>query len=151
MQVTYQGEDTFNGLKCHKVLVDVLLKSGVPHDGQVFWLAEDRNFLPVKQVAYTYRFSKDTTVGQGTVTELREIKPGVWFPFKADYTAFNKLKIQQGGPQELQWRNQYTVERVALEPQHGPEFFATVEFPAGTAVYELEKGKIVRSWRQGDR
>jgi hypothetical protein len=151
MRVTYEGDERLNGLKCHKVFVDVLLKSGEPHDGRRFWLAEDRNYLPVKELAFTYRFSKDAPVGQGVVSDLREIKPGVWFPFKAEYTAYNKLAIQQSARQELQWRDRYTVERVALDPKYDREFFAKVEFPTGTAMYEVEGGKIIRSWRQGDR
>jgi len=151
MRVTYEGEERFNGFKCHRVLVDVLLKSGEPHDGRRFWLAEERSYLPVQELAYTYRFSKDAPVGQSLLNDLREIKPGVWFPFKAVSTAYDKLKIQQGGPQELQWRRQYTVDRVTLEPKYDREFFATVDFPVGTAMYEVEKEKIVRSWRQGDR
>lgn len=151
MRVTYEGEERLNDLKCHKVFMDVLLKSGKPHDGRRFWLAEDRNYLPVKELAYTYRFSEDAAVGQGVISDLREIKPGIWFPFKAEYTAYNKLAIQQSGNQELQWRNLYTVERVDLDPKYDREFFAKVEFPIGTAMYEVKRGKIVRSWRQGDR
>jgi hypothetical protein len=151
LKVTYEGEEQLDGLKCHKVFVDVLLKSGEAHDGRRFWLAENRNYLPVKELAYTYRFSKDIPVGEATVKELREIKPGVWFPFKVEVTAFNKFNVQQGGPREVQWRQRHTVERVSLDPKYEREFFAKVDFPVGTAVYEVEKGKIIRSWRQGDR
>jgi hypothetical protein len=43
------------------------------------------------------------------------------------------------------------VEQVDLNPKYGRAFFSQVEFPSGTAMYEVEKGKIVRSWRQGER
>jgi hypothetical protein len=150
MEVSYQGNDTFNGLKCHKVLVKVIqVKSGEVHDTGEYWLAEDRNYLPVRHLAYTYRFSKDIPVGEGVVQKFREIKRGVWFPSEVEVTAFNKFKIQQNGRRELQWREPYTIERVDLDPKYDRAFFAKVDFPAGTAVYEVEKGEILRSWRQG--
>jgi hypothetical protein len=149
MQVSYEGEVEFNGLKCHKVLVKVLLKSGEPDAGGEYWLAEDRNYLPVKKLSYSYQFSKTIPVGQGVVHELRQIKPGVWFPSDVEVTAYNKFKIQQEGRRELQWRERYTVERAELDPKYDRAFFANVDFSDGTAVYEVEKGKIVRSWRQG--
>jgi hypothetical protein len=127
----------------------VLVKSGEPHDGEEYWLAKDRNYLPVRLLAYTYRFSKDMPVGEGVVHKFREIKPGVWFPSDVEVTAYNKFKIQQEGRRELQWRERYTIKRVNLDPKYDREFFAKVAFPAGTAVYEVEKGQIVRSWRQG--
>lgn len=149
MQVFYQGEDKFSGLKCHKVLVDVLLKSGAPHDGRVFWLAEDRNYLPVRELAYTYRFSRDVPIGEGVVNKMREIKPGVWFPVDVEITSYNPITIQRTGKQELQWTERYKVERAELNPKYDRAFFAKLDFPEGTAMYEVKNGKIVRSWRQG--
>jgi hypothetical protein len=150
MQVSYEGEAEFNGLKCHKVLVKkILVKSGEAHDAEEYWLAEDRNYLPVRLLAYTYRFSKDIPVGEGDVDKLREIKPGVWFPSDVEVTAYNKFKIQREGRRELQWKERYTVERAELDPKYDREFFANVDFPDGTAVYKVENGEIVQAWRQG--
>jgi RNA polymerase sigma factor (sigma-70 family) len=149
MEVSYQGKDRFNGLNCHKVLVKVILvKSGEAHDAGEHWLAEDRNYLPVRHLTYTYRFSKDTPTGEAVVHKLREVKPGVWFPRDVEVTAYNKFKIQRNGQRELQWRERYTVERVELGPKFDRKFFTDVVFPAGTAVHEVAKGQIVRSWRQ---
>jgi hypothetical protein len=36
-----------------------------------------------------------------------------------------------------------------LDPQYDREFFEKVDFPEGTAMYEVEKGVIKRSWREG--
>ncbi len=151
MQVTYLGEDELEGLKCHKVHVNVVLKSGAvePHDGRTFWLAEERNYLPVKALAYTYRFSKEIPVAQSVVNDLREIEPGVWFPFDVTHTSYNKFAIQREGRQKLQWERRYVVERVKANPKYDREFFSIVEFPDGTAMYDVKDGKITRSWRQG--
>lgn len=151
MQITYGGEDVVGGLKCHKVLVKKVLPSGHVHDGEEFWLAADRNYLPVRLQTYTYRFSKDIPVGHSEVGKLREVKPGVWFPSEVETTAYNKFAVQRAGQRELQWRERHVVEKVVLGPKYECEFFSRVVFPPGTAMYELEKGKIIRSWRQGDR
>jgi hypothetical protein len=49
----------------------------------------------------------------------------------------------------VQWRQEYAVEQVALNPKYDVAFFRDVPFPGGTAVYEIENGKILRSYRQG--
>ncbi|MEJ7595635.1 MAG: hypothetical protein WKF77_29345 [Planctomycetaceae bacterium] len=149
MQITYEGEDMFDGLKCHKVLLKRILKSGHVHDGEEFWLAADRNYLPIRMLAHTYRFSESQPVAEGK--ELHEVEPEVWFPSEVVTTAYNKLTVQQTGRRELQWRERHVVEKVALAPKYDREFYSRVEYPLGTAMYELEKGKIVRSWRQGDQ
>jgi hypothetical protein len=146
MEVSYQGKDTFNDLKCHKVLVKVILvKSNEAHDAGEYWLAEDRNYLPVRHLTHTYRFSKDTPTGEAVVHKLSEVKPCVLFPVEVEVTAYNKFRIKKNGKPELQWRERYTVERVDLSPKHGRKFFTDVVFPAGTAVYQVEQGKTVRS------
>ena len=148
MEVTYRGEDEFSGLKCQKVFVNVLL-NGVAHDGQELWLAEDRNYLPVRDIFYTYRYSRDIPVGQAVADALQEISPGVWFPFDVQIVSYDMLMIQSEGRQKPRWREQYVVERADLHPKYERAFFATVDFPDGTAMYDVEKGEIKRSWRQG--
>jgi hypothetical protein len=149
MEISSRGEGEFNGLKCHKVLVKkILVRSGEAHDGEEYWLAVDRNHLPVRQLAWTYRFSKEIPVGESVVGKLRELEPGVWFPSEVEVTAYNGFTIQREGKRELQWRERHTIERAALAPKYDREFFTRVDVPVGTAVYELKKGKILRSWRQ---
>jgi hypothetical protein len=150
-EVAYEGEEKLDGLTCHKVLVRrILSQSGVWHDGEHFWLAEDRNYLPVKLVAYTYRWSKDIPHGHGVVKELRQIKPGIWFPGDVEITSYNGFKIKQEGRQEFQWRQGFVIESAKLNAAYERSFFANLEFPKGTRMYERKEGKIIRSWREGD-
>jgi hypothetical protein len=150
LRVSYEGGGEVGGLKCHKVLVQHVLKSGQTHDGEEFWLAADRNYLPVRLRAYTYRFSKDLPVGEAEVAKIEEVKPGVWFPREVIMTAYDKFRVQREGRQTVQWRERHVVNQVDLEPKLNRAYFAIVEFPAGASMYQLEKGKIVRSWRQGE-
>jgi hypothetical protein len=48
LENTYQGETTFQGLKCHKVWITEVLSNGYQHDRWELWLAEARNFIPVR-------------------------------------------------------------------------------------------------------
>ncbi len=150
MAVTYLGEEDFDGIACEKVLVNVLSKpSGTPHDGRIFWIAASRNYLPIRQQAFTYRFSKDIPVGESIARDLREVSPGVWFPFDVEVNSYDKFKIQETAEQHLQWKYRYLTEAVSLTPDYPKSFFSTVNFPINTAVYQVEDDKIIKSWRHG--
>lgn len=149
-QIRYEGEEEFQGLKCHRVSVESVRNA----DGQAtsrreYWLAEDRNFIPVRLVSYNYNASRDVPSGEGIVEEFREISKGVWFPMVAHFAAHDELYLQREGTQRLQWREDYIVEEASLEPKYDLAYFRDVDFPDGTAMYEVENGEIKRSWRQG--
>ena len=126
-------------------------KSGSTHDSCVLWIAEQRNFLPIRKVAFTHRWSATIPIGESIARDLREIKPGVWFPFNVETTAYNGIAIQREHQQKLQWREKCIVKTAELNPEYDKEFFSNVDFPDGTAMSEVESGKIKRSWTQGDR
>lgn len=146
---TYEGEEKCRDLNCHKIVVTSLTKSGHVSTRKEFWLAEDRNYLPVQRVLYTPSRSNDISNNETFMSDLREIEPGIWFPFDVETTAYNKFAIQRDGVQNLQWQEQYKVERVDLNPDYDRKFFSNVEFPEGATVYKVENGKIKESWRQG--
>ena len=126
------------------------LFKGEPHDRWELWLAEDRNYIPVRLVGYTFRFSRDVPVGIGTVSQWRQLKPSIWFPLEVRVTAFDKFKVQREGKHEPIWQQDCTVQEVSLEPKHDVAFFRDLEFADGTAVYEVNaSGDITRSYRKG--
>lgn len=123
--------------------------SGTPHDGRIFWIAASRNYLPIRQQAFTYRFSKDIPVGESIARDLREVSPSVWFPFDVEVNSYGKFQVQESGEQHLQWRYRYLTEAVSLTPNYPKSFFSTVDFPINTAVSQVEDDKIVKSLRHG--
>ncbi len=149
MQVAYDGDHEYDGLNCHKIVVTTVTNTGHVSTRTMFWLAEERNYLPIRRFTHTPRFSNDVPTNQTTMSDLRQIKPGIWFPFEVKTTAYNKFTLQREGRQKLQWQERYAVESAELNPKYDREFFSNVEFPDGTAMYELDNGKVVRSWRQG--
>ena len=94
MKWSCEGEEECDGLKCQKIrLVNSISKSGSTHDSCVLWIAEQRNFLPIRKVAFTHRWSATIPIGESIAKDLREIKPGVWFPFNVETTAYNGIAI----------------------------------------------------------
>lgn len=150
VQVTYLGDGEFEGLKCLRVLlVNAFKATGDAHDGREIWIAKDRNYIPVKEVAYTYRYSRTIPVGQTTAREFKEIGPGIWFPHHIETVCYNMDAIEKSGAQTLQWRERHFVNKVSLDPKYDRDFFSSVAFPDGTTVHEVSDGKIRKSYRVG--
>ena len=148
---SYEGECEYQGLKCHRVRITTFLSpdSDRPHDAWELWLAEERNLIPVRRLAFTFRYSETIPVGEAFVDKWEELQSGVWFPMHATIVSYNKPLLKREGRQEAQWRKEFTVDSVSLAPDYDLAFFEDLEFPQGTAVYEVEDGEIVRSRRVG--
>ena len=149
MRVKYQGEEEQSGLKCQKIVVEIVHQSGEATSRSEYWLAEERNYLAIKKLLYSNFSSKTLPVSESVVHDLQEISPGVWFPFDVEAIRFNEFTIERDGLQVLQWRERHKVKTAKLDPKFDRKFFTNVDFPEGTEMHELVKGKIVRSWRQG--
>ena len=150
LDVVYEGEADYGNLKCHRIKATTIIKkTNTPYCASEIWLAEARNFIPVREIAWTYRFSKDIPVGEGAVEDWREIKAGMWYPIKAHCIAYDKFLIQQQRKQKVLWRRDYATQEVSLDPKYDVAFFRDVAFPNGMAVYEVKAGKITRSYRIG--
>jgi hypothetical protein len=148
--ITYGGEDEFQGLKCHQIEIKTIFLGtpDAPRTISKIWLAESRNYLPIRWLMWSVRLSAEIPRVEGVVSELRELKPGIWFPVQAQVTSYQQGWLLKG-KQEVQWREKYSVESVSLEPQYALAYFNDLEFPHGTAVYEVEDGKIKKSYRIG--
>lgn len=148
-KVTYQGELKVKGLRCHVVWITCVEKPEGDTGRWELWLAEDRNYLPVRRLDFRSIISKDLPEGEGEVDDLREIEPGVWFPFAARATGYNAWAVQTKGVQQLEWEERFITDEVSLHPNYPPEYFADVPFPDGTAVYEIKGDEIARSYVNG--
>lgn len=150
LENTYQGVAVFRGLRCHEVWITLVFKStGERGTRREMWLAEDRNYIPARVVTWSPNESKVIPSSESYVNEWREIKPGIWFPMAATCTRYDPFALQRDGTQRLQWRSEHTVKEVSLDPKHDIAFFRDVKFPDGTAVYEVDNGKITKSYRVG--
>jgi hypothetical protein len=149
LDIQYQGEKQYKNLRCHIVSITTMItKLNKPHDRWVLWLAEEKNFIPVREEGYTFRYSKDLPVGIGEVTQWQELKPGVWFPTAATVKAYDMEVVRQEGKSNTKWESHYQLTKVSLEPKYNAAFFRDLEIPIGTMVYKISDKKIVESYRQ---
>lgn len=146
----YVGPAVFQGLRCQVVRSVVRVWGGgeaVNHGD--LWLAEDRNFIPVRVVGYEHRISATEPTGESVVLQWKELKPGIWFPMVAESHCIDQSKAMLKGKRLPGWRRQYVMESVSLEPKHDRSFFQQVPIPDGTVVYEIEGDRIVRGYVKG--
>jgi hypothetical protein len=148
---TYEGPAEFMGLRCHRVRITTLV-AGTAHDSFELWLAEDRNYIPIRRFGFTFRYSDTVPIGEGSVTELREVAPDVWFPITAEITVYDGIELKRTGRRDrVSNRSNYWVEEVSLAPRYDISYFRDLSIPEGTFVYEVIDGKITRSYRQSKR
>lgn len=106
----------------------------------MLWLARDRNFLPVKLVSRS-----DITA---TVTEFREIGPGVWLPAQASISQYNSALSKRLGRPAFGYELRYKLVEAKLHPNYPDSFFRDIPIPDGMTVYEVHGKKIVKSYIQ---
>lgn len=122
LDVTYQGEETIDGLKCCRVWITTIIGKA-PCDRWELWLSRDRNYFPCKIVGRTFRWSETVPVGEGTATDWREVEPGVWYPYETKFTAFDKERIAKSGVQMPTWTERTTTTKINLHPALPISFF----------------------------
>lgn len=146
---SYKGTTDFDGLHCHLVWVLTTDASGEPIHRHELLLAEGRNYIPVSKVSYTFRWSTDKPVSQATVTDLREVEPGIWFPYGTRFTRYDSIALRDRGVQKVSWTENYLCEEISLHPNYPRAYFSDVTFPDGTFVYIVENGKQKTSYVKG--
>tara|TARA_R110002096_G_scaffold195931_5_gene378598 strand:+ start:181 stop:1284 length:1104 start_codon:yes stop_codon:yes gene_type:complete len=149
LKVSYEGRDEHQGLQCHKLVI-TLLAGEIPHTRWTLWLAEHRNYIPVRMLGFTLGVSDSIPDCEGAVSELKELAPGIWCPMESHVTSYDPGAIQSESRQVMQWRQEYLVESISLDPSYPLSFFQEMSVPDGTAIYEMNKeSKIVDSYRKG--
>jgi hypothetical protein len=130
--VSYRGTGEYSGLKCHIVRFVTALpgRDGPPSNFSELWLAEGRNFLPIRLRLFAPQHSAEIPQLEGEVDTLRELKTGVWLPGHAVVKLFNPLELSATGKQKLQWREQYSLSNVSLNPDHERTFFQDDRIPS---------------------
>jgi hypothetical protein len=153
--VRYLGEEQVGGLSCHKIAADFFSSRGGQKPERTvrrfLWLAPARNYLPVKEMCYELRLSAEIPTGEGVLEDLREIAPGVWFPFSAVYTAYDKNILVNQKRRAPTWKQTWTIKSASLDPKYEIGLFRDIAMPDGTSVAESEGGKYVRTYISGSR
>ncbi|HUY34420.1 MAG TPA: hypothetical protein VMV69_16860 [Pirellulales bacterium] len=148
-EYTYMGEDEVDGLRCHMVWSTIIQEPDLPLARAEFWLAEDRNYMPVRTRGFYYNYAKDIPCEEGVASDFREIGPGIWFPFRAEVTLYDGMTLMMQRKLEVRGRYRFAVEEASLHPSYEQAYFKDVVFPDGTAVYEVENSQIKKIYRIG--
>jgi hypothetical protein len=146
----YKGEKVVDGLACHTVAVTrQKTGGGAEHSRTEFDLAEERNYIPLRMRHFNYMYSHNLAWVEAQMLEMREIEKGTWFPWRAEVRGYDPIKVSKKNEQKLKTKQEYQVLSLSLHPDYDIGYFRDIVFPPGTAVYEIEEGKIKRSYRQG--
>ena len=154
MVVEYVGDEKVGGLHCHK------LKCELPTNGNAnarlwffLWLARDRNLVPIRHEWHEMRKSVKLPAGIRFVNDLREIRPGLWFPYRTTHLSFQSFSGEGLAVNRplLQWRRDIVVESLTLDPVVDDALFERVEVPAGTTVtVKDERGARIGRYTQAE-
>jgi hypothetical protein len=146
LQVSYRGEEEYKGLRCHRVWITTSIPEKKPYDRWDLLLAEDRNFIPVHNVGYTFQFSERVPLLEASVTEWTEIEEGIWFPKATEVQSYDRWTVKAEGVKKPTWRHELDVKEVSLDPQFDLTYFQDVPFPDGTVAYDVDAaGEITDS------
>jgi hypothetical protein len=148
-QVVYEGEETVDGLPCVRIRSEQFYAAGQPPDVTLLWLAVERNYLPVKLVGYVVSYSTDIPLVVSTVSDLRELAPGVWFPFAQTRIKNDEIAASKGQTLVVT-RTDNTVTKAVLGPQYDLSLFREISIPDGMPVIEIKEGEKLRDYLQGN-
>jgi len=151
LSVEYEGEETIDNLKCHKLRL-VVFRGNPPRPTRpiyimYLWLAEERNFIPVRQEFYELRRSEKLPTAISAVTQWKEIDSGIWFPAQASLFVCNSTRGEGLCENRLilNYRYDYKIRNVKLEPTVDLKLFHEITVPQGTSVTVFnENGKRTR-------
>jgi thiol-disulfide isomerase/thioredoxin len=150
LRFRYCGEEVLDGHPCVKLRGDVLIGEGdQPHNSMAFWLATDRNYIPIKMEPYGGNLGSPSTLnGLYRSDDVREIAPGLWYPFRTTILAFSNRALASRRL-TLNWRREYEIKSVKLSPRRDDALFRVV-VPAGTKVQVVaEDGNYLGQFEQG--
>jgi hypothetical protein len=153
--VRYVGDEMRENLRCHKLRVDHKLDSWPEEHGtdvRYFWLAIDRNYLPIRtECLRQFQRDGEPPLEVGWVDDLREIAPGIWFPFHAQSDVYDVPTYSASKKLLLQNTTEFTVTKASLDPDYDVSLFRDIPIPNGAQVHVIENGVTVRSYTQGGR
>ena len=156
MEITpsYDGDDVIDGLRCHRLKVFYNEDRWKDDQGpavRFLWVAPERNYLPIRSESHARgtRRPGGSPLRLGRAEDLREISPGVWFPFRV-IRDNNMPRIDpEIGKRKVANREVLTFQKAELDPHYDISLFRDIPFPDGAFVYEIENDKIVRKYVKG--
>lgn len=130
-----------DGLRCAKVsLIRINKRIGRPRPRLEIWLAMDRNHLPVRTEDMDFPVSLDHPVSIATASELREIAPGVWFPYRTEFTEHDARILQSERRRSAASTLETRIESVSLDPSFDESFFRDTDIDTAVRSADMVSG-----------
>lgn len=124
----FVGEEDVEGVRCVRVGVGHITDEAKEFLHHSLWLAPSYNYHCVKEESAGHEMH---------VTELRQIAPGVWFPWKIDVGRYDSLGVIQAR-RHIVSHEVTTARRVVLAPHNAESLFHDVAIPDGQPVYTIK-------------
>jgi hypothetical protein len=148
LDVSDEGEEVVDGLRCFKLRCDVGTVKEAPGT-RLLWVCPDRNYFPKSTVFYEPAYSAAIPLAYGDASDFREVEPGVWMPFRCELTINDETAASEGRTLPSN-RTVVTIESVDLHPSYDVSFFRDVPIPDGAYVVEFKDGEAGRSYWNGE-
>ena len=133
----------FQGHPCIRV------RRETSHVRREYWLAEDRNLIPVRILSFGDRGTEFLPSSEAVVEDWWELQPGIWYPRRATIKRFKTSRFRREEKPVLAWRMDFAVQSAELNPKVEASLISQLDFPPGTSVSVWEDGKQVRTYEQG--
>ncbi len=149
----YCGTTKVDGHPCHVFRGDF---DGRTDEGKfpshVLKLATDRNDIPIRSEYYLGNRLRRPILGAlSRCDDLREIAPGVWYPFRITEMSLDTTAMLSQGWVVLHSRRETTIESASLPARVDEAIFRDVPVRAGTNVEVLdEHGRLVGNTVQAE-
>ncbi len=124
----FVGEEDVEGVRCVRVGVGHITDEAKEFRHHSLWLAPSYNYHCVKE---------ESTGHKMHVTELRQIAPGVWFPWKIDVGQYDSLGAIQA-KRHIVSHEVTTARRVDPVPHNAESLFRDVAIPDGLPVFTIK-------------
>jgi hypothetical protein len=138
VKVKLESMEKIDVFDCVKICHEVWSSEPSPSLKSIryFWLVPERNYLPVKYVAYSPTESKDIPISIAWTSDFREISAGIWLPFKSSMIVNDNLQARTG-KSVVSHTEDCEIEQAKLDPHYDLSFYRDVVFPPGTLVYDV--------------
>jgi hypothetical protein len=94
---------------------------------QVYWLATNKNYLPVKTEKYALNYSEKLPIETVECGDFRELRKGVWLPYRVTKTVFDELELRDGKKQVVSNITKISVTAAKSSPGFERAFFQDVQ------------------------
>jgi hypothetical protein len=151
LKTYYCGEGEIDGHPCVALRAEIRRAPRSPAlfggFAMVFWLATDRNYVPIRFETYSSDREQHIPSVIGHCTDFREIASGLWYPFRSELLQAHPISETQGWLL-LRSRFELDVESATLGlAKDAPAY--DINVPARTSVRLLDsEGKAIREFTQ---